>query len=373
MRFHDFTDEYMKAQLIMEYCQYGSLWRHIFRNDLSHIETAQILLDGLSALAYMHDRPIPISHCDISASNILVAQRGDGKIVIKLSDFGTARQAIDFNTPCGTRIYLAPECWKAVRITTAADIWSFGVVCLSCGWQLSERRASNMSGLEWCRMIIRKANHENSQDMHPLGKALIAAINNHMMQEMPESRQTATALLKTGLNDVREQLRWAQKEFEQLKYKEENDKLMAEFVQPEHLRSGDPEPEPEKVRFQSAQLQQDQQQQAPPEPDNHKKPRANADEAEPAANPKRQKLAAEEQDQATSAEKAKQPMEQSAAADDQKQVTATNKAKAPKGTKAAKEAQAAKEATKGKKPDKDNKEPGLQQHYRQLRSRKPKE
>lgn len=85
-------------------------------------EVATQILKGLYPLHARHQ-----VHRDIKPGNILLCSDG----LVKLGDFGLARQLLDTNdytlTPGGTIVYLSPERVTSNITSTAADIWAFGI------------------------------------------------------------------------------------------------------------------------------------------------------------------------------------------------------------------------------------------------------
>ena len=84
----------------------------------------------IESLKYLHRKRIV--HRDIKADNILLEKK-DGKLVVKLTDFGLARRLPDDCdvikcTAEGTPLYLAPETILADPIGPAVDIWACGVI-----------------------------------------------------------------------------------------------------------------------------------------------------------------------------------------------------------------------------------------------------
>ncbi|KAI0876496.1 kinase-like protein [Hypoxylon argillaceum] len=116
--------------IYMEYVPLGNLQDAYQQSPFSIPEVFEILHQSASALAYLHERSDPICHRDIKPENILVQSRHP--LYIKLSDFGLSK-AGDLKTMCGTQNYMAPEVVASCGVyayTTAADIWSLGVIIL---------------------------------------------------------------------------------------------------------------------------------------------------------------------------------------------------------------------------------------------------
>uniref|UniRef100_A0A0E0BFW3 Receptor kinase-like protein Xa21 n=1 Tax=Oryza glumipatula TaxID=40148 RepID=A0A0E0BFW3_9ORYZ len=136
--------------LVYEFMSQGDLYNLLYttRHDsnsskLNHISLAQrtsIVLDVSSALEYLHhNNQGTIVHCDLNPSNILL----DKNMIAHVGDFGLARFKIDSSSPSlgdsnltsslairGTIGYIAPECSEGGQVSTASDVFSFGVVLL---------------------------------------------------------------------------------------------------------------------------------------------------------------------------------------------------------------------------------------------------
>ena len=90
----------------------------------------------LSAVEYLHSRPIPIAHRDIKLENILlVSKKKDfSSESLRLADFGFAKEEVyanSFITMCGTPAYVAPEILLQKQYGRIVDLWSVGVVAYS--------------------------------------------------------------------------------------------------------------------------------------------------------------------------------------------------------------------------------------------------
>ncbi|KAL4034315.1 hypothetical protein IC575_007449 [Cucumis melo] len=139
----DFSNMEFRA-LVYELLSNGSLdeWVHGQRSHehgtgLNILERVNIAIDVASAINYLHhDCELPIVHCDLKPSNILL----DENITAKVGDFGLARLLMENKNAQssitsthvlkGSIGYLPPEYGFGVKPTTAGDVYSFGVTLL---------------------------------------------------------------------------------------------------------------------------------------------------------------------------------------------------------------------------------------------------
>lgn len=124
--------------LVYEYMPQGALSRHLFHwksfklEPLSWKRRLNIALDVARGMEYLHSLAHQsFIHRDLKSSNILL---GDD-FKAKVSDFGLVKLAPDGVTSVVTRLagtfgYLAPEYAVTGKITTKADVFSFGVVLM---------------------------------------------------------------------------------------------------------------------------------------------------------------------------------------------------------------------------------------------------
>ena len=107
----------------------GTTLREMFRDSLPPLSRGlQILHQVSKGLAAMHARGI--LHRDLSTNNIMLAERGEVKILdLGLSkDAGVAATRYSRDFLAGTVTYIAPEIAHGETASYASDIFSYGVV-----------------------------------------------------------------------------------------------------------------------------------------------------------------------------------------------------------------------------------------------------
>ena len=171
--------------LVTEYLPLGNL---ACQSYITEEDNLQILCQGLQALKYLHSQSPPLAHRDIKPENILV--QSQIPFVIKLVDFGLAKNDSTFKTFCGTNKYAAPEIWEHCHYTTMVDIWSLGVVVFQYGYGLP-RPSRKRKGKPWCRDIVKAV-----EDAEGEGDALIDLISTKMLRMNYRDRQLASDCLR---------------------------------------------------------------------------------------------------------------------------------------------------------------------------------
>ncbi|KAL6204539.1 hypothetical protein ACLB2K_021806 [Fragaria x ananassa] len=130
--------------LVYEYLSNGSLedWIRGKRTNsdgsgLSIVERLNVVIDVACGLDYLHnDCEVPVVHCDLKPSNILM----DKDMTAKIGDFGLAKLLIEetstqhsigsTNVLKGSIGYIPPEYGFGQKPSTAGDAYSFGVMLL---------------------------------------------------------------------------------------------------------------------------------------------------------------------------------------------------------------------------------------------------
>ncbi|XP_073059641.1 uncharacterized protein [Primulina eburnea] len=120
--------------LVLEYMPNGSLekWLYSSNNSLDLLQRLNIAIDVALALEYLHHGILlPIIHCDLKPSNILI----DKDMTAHVGDFGIAQifgeeEAFRQTITLATIGYMAPEYGSEGKVSTSCDIYSYGIILL---------------------------------------------------------------------------------------------------------------------------------------------------------------------------------------------------------------------------------------------------
>ena len=123
IRFYEFLETDNNYYLVMEYCKDGDLSSYLKKfGTLEENEAIELFKQILNGYHELYTQKI--MHRDLKLSNILL---DDG--VVKLADFGFAKEAKISDSNVGTNNYKAPEIVAKFEYDGKVDIWSLGV-CL---------------------------------------------------------------------------------------------------------------------------------------------------------------------------------------------------------------------------------------------------
>merc|ERR1711936_1415393 len=123
--------------VVMEIMEGGELFSRIQeKKSFTEKEAAEIVKDICLAVKFLHD--CNVAHRDLKPENLLYS-RADSSGVLKLTDFGFAKETIikdELQTPCYAPYYAAPEVLGPEKYDKSCDIWSLGVIMyiLICGY-----------------------------------------------------------------------------------------------------------------------------------------------------------------------------------------------------------------------------------------------
>ncbi|KAH8964807.1 hypothetical protein BDL97_04G084700 [Sphagnum fallax] len=136
VRLEGFCDDKGLQILVYEFMSNGNLHDRLLDSEkgkpLSWFTRLEVAVGVAQALDYLHSyADPPVIHRDIKPTNILL----DDHFIAKVSDFGISKETPEFNThvstrPAGTAGYLDPEYFLRQQLTTASDVYAYGVVLL---------------------------------------------------------------------------------------------------------------------------------------------------------------------------------------------------------------------------------------------------
>ena len=108
-----------------------SLRSAYIRGNVKYQQMLKIFYDTASALHFLHTRPDPVIHRDVSSANVLLKDCGNEIWLAKLGDLGTAKLQQYCTTPGPSALaYAAPEVADPKRHSTKMDVYNFGVLVI---------------------------------------------------------------------------------------------------------------------------------------------------------------------------------------------------------------------------------------------------
>ncbi|CAJ0922102.1 unnamed protein product, partial [Mesorhabditis belari] len=118
--------------MVTEFLENGDLRAFMkSRQEMGIYEIWSVLIQIASGMDYLETRPVPIIHRDLAARNVLIGSIVDGNPLVKISDFGLARELLDKNyyrsNECPFQ-WCPPETLDTGYFSRGSDMWSFGVV-----------------------------------------------------------------------------------------------------------------------------------------------------------------------------------------------------------------------------------------------------
>ncbi|XP_070777531.1 death-associated protein kinase 2 [Enoplosus armatus] len=126
----DLFESRTEVVLILELVSGGELFDFIAeKENLLESEAIEFMKQILEGLGFMHSKNF--AHFDLKPENIMLSDKVSPHPNIKLIDFGLAhhfRQGEEYRSTSGTPQYIAPEVINCEPLSTAADMWSIGVI-----------------------------------------------------------------------------------------------------------------------------------------------------------------------------------------------------------------------------------------------------
>ncbi|KAI5354390.1 hypothetical protein L3X38_007285 [Prunus dulcis] len=199
--------------LVYEYLSNGSLedWINGKRKNadgdgLNIVERLNVAIDVACGLDYLHhDCEVPVVHCDLKPSNILL----DTDMTAKIGDFGLAKLLMgrtmstqhslsSTNFPKGSIGYIPPEYGFGQKPSTAGDAYSFGVLLLELFTGKSpthERFTGDQNLIRWVQSSI----------PHNMTKVIDSRMLDYLPNEDPRTipeleRNCLISILEVGLS-----------------------------------------------------------------------------------------------------------------------------------------------------------------------------
>ncbi|KAF7727789.1 hypothetical protein EC973_007020 [Apophysomyces ossiformis] len=136
VKFYDtFLGPTKELYFIMEFMDGGNLYqlmkeRREIKQTFTHHEARHMLRQILAALAHIHQQGI--FHRDMKPENLLIGSAADDRLIIKLADFGLARELKSkppYTEYVSTRWYRAPEVLlRSTSYSYPVDIWAVGAI-----------------------------------------------------------------------------------------------------------------------------------------------------------------------------------------------------------------------------------------------------
>ncbi|CAK9867182.1 unnamed protein product [Sphagnum jensenii] len=161
---------------------------------LSWGKRLEIAVGIAQGLDYLHSyADPPVIHRDVKPSNILL----DENLIAKVSDFGISKENQDSFThisthPAGTAGYLDPEYFLRRQLTTASDVYGYGVLLLEI-----------VTGQQ-------AIDHMRLEEMNLIKWEVLTLLEPHLIARKPVASQSNNEILEAKLYEgVKSEAMWA--------------------------------------------------------------------------------------------------------------------------------------------------------------------
>ncbi len=204
-----------RQYIVMEYLIGRTLERELAEQGRMEPERALALCDEmLDALSAAHS--VDVIHRDLKPSNVFLARVSGGRELVKLLDFGLAKQqpaallgesaAAGVSVIAGTPEYIAPEQARGQAANRQSDLYSFGVMLFEMlTGTLPFRGSPGAVGSQRIRELMTKHVHQPAPTLHetapgvhfPVGlEEIVADLLRKTPQERPSSADTVRQRLR---------------------------------------------------------------------------------------------------------------------------------------------------------------------------------
>ncbi|XP_071113270.1 serine/threonine-protein kinase pdik1l-B-like [Haliotis cracherodii] len=209
VKLFDVQKSHGKIEILMEYCDLGTLNDYMIKNRPGEGTIFNFMLDMARGIHSLHNKEI--THRDIKPDNILLVARPDNDPICKIGDFGLARFTFPtsgdtatmsstyyLNTGCGTHLFKAPEV-NFRHYTKACDIFSLGVVF----YAMHSLETDNVGTRTLLWPVIPKSNqvfHQASQG--EIESAVTKHVSNSMKAALLKSMLALDPHVRPGADTV---------------------------------------------------------------------------------------------------------------------------------------------------------------------------
>ena len=194
-----------RLYLVLELLQGENLETISERGPMPLSLAARVLMEVCDGLIAAHDKGI--IHRDLKPENVFMVQREGGTLVVKLLDFGIAKDTADEKdvtgtyTIVGSPLYVPPEQIASSRtVDKRADIWAMGVMLYQLVLQRHPFEDASLA------LLLNKIQNEPLPPFPPDSDPMFELIVERCLAKNPEDRYASANELKEALNSLAEQL-----------------------------------------------------------------------------------------------------------------------------------------------------------------------
>lgn len=190
------------AYIVMEYLE-GEDLAHVLarRGPLSCAEAVGYVIEASEAVAEAHS--LGIIHRDLKPANLFLANRANGRPIVKVLDFGLSKisegdeHVTSESSILGSPLYMSPEqLFSAHTVDARSDIWSLGVTLYEL---LTARQAFQGDRMPKVIAAILHGREEPLELVRPDIPAGLRAVVHQCLEKDPSKRFADIAHFATGL------------------------------------------------------------------------------------------------------------------------------------------------------------------------------